>query len=178
MQMQHTGDRSSQFSAPPTVPDLLLKLSCRSASSIHLCPIVSSAYGPPNLASHLVSHFLFSSNWNTFQVPLKKLKHIVHTIMLTLPLLVLKTLPAQRALICFNKEKSVWLDKFLFPLMSRKFHILSVSNWNLMELNRSGAFSQCSHYESWRQSRPDLKGTKADWPRWSQPSYWGGLKEI
>ena len=56
------GDRSSQFSAPPypshppvhhqttsaTLPNLLLKLSCRSASSIHLCPIVLRAFDPPH----------------------------------------------------------------------------------------------------------------------------------
>ena len=53
------GDRSSQFSAPPplppvhhqhqaTLPNLLLKLSCRSASSIHLCPIGLRAFDPPH----------------------------------------------------------------------------------------------------------------------------------
>ena len=31
---------------------------------------LSGAYGPANLASHLISHFLFLYNWNTFQVPI------------------------------------------------------------------------------------------------------------
>ena len=31
---------------------------------------LSGTYGPANLASHLISHFLFLYNWNTFQVPI------------------------------------------------------------------------------------------------------------